>query len=177
MKAKVVHHGKYLNFLEKDGWEFVERTGVAGVVAVVAVTGEGCLILIEQHRVPVDQKVIELPAGLAADTEAFQNESLKDAAHRELFEETGYVADVMEFWTEGPLNPGICTHSLTVFRASGLKKTGPGGGDATENITVHEIPLAQVPAWLDACRAQGKGVDPKVYAALFLLASEKQGKI
>ena len=174
MKAKVVYRGKYLNFLEKDGWEFVERAGVSGVVAVVAVTEQGRLILIEQHRVPVNQKVIELPAGLAADMEAFQHESLKDAAHRELFEETGYEAESMELWTEGPLNPGISTHQLTVFRARGLKKTGPGGGDATEDISIHEITLAEVPAWLEACRAQGRGVDPKVYAALFLLAAERQ---
>ncbi len=175
MKPKVIFRGKYLNFLELDGWEFVERAGVGGVVAVVAMTEAGRLVLIEQHRVPVGQWVIELPAGLAADTETFKNETLAEAARRELWEETGYEAESIDFLTEGPLNPGISTHQLTVFRARGLRKTGPGGGDETENILVHEIALTEVPAWLELRRTQGIAVDPKVYAALFLLTCEKPG--
>jgi ADP-ribose pyrophosphatase len=58
---------------------------------------------------------------------------------------------------------------VTLFRATGLRRTGNGGGLANENITVHEIPKGEVVAWLAAKASAGILIDPKIYAGLFFL--------
>ena len=50
---------------------------------------------------------------------------------------------------------------------------GPGGGDDSEEIEVHVVPLDQVDAWLDDRRAQGLPLDPKIYTALYWLNQER----
>jgi ADP-ribose pyrophosphatase len=45
---------------------------------------------------------------------------------------------------------------------------GPGGGDATEQITVHEIALPDLRRFLAGIQRAGLAVDPKIYAGLFL---------
>ena len=56
---------------------------------------------------------------------------------------------------------------LTIFYADGCRREGPGGGDGSEDITVHPIPLDAVDEWLGAAQASGKALDPKIYAALY----------
>ena len=46
--------------------DIVQRIG--GIVGVVALTPEHNVVLVEQYRVPVGARVVELPAGLAGDT-------------------------------------------------------------------------------------------------------------
>ena len=62
-----LHAGRHLRLVERNGWEFVERPGVRGIVVVAAVTPGGRLLLVEQRREPVGTRVVELPAGLAGD--------------------------------------------------------------------------------------------------------------
>jgi ADP-ribose pyrophosphatase len=113
--------------------------------------------------------VIELPAGLAGDVPEDADEPLEAAARRELVEETGYEATNLERLFEGPLSAGMTTEVVTFFRATGLTKTGAGGGDGSESITVHEVPLAEADRWLAGQAAAGKLVDPKVYVGLYVL--------
>jgi ADP-ribose pyrophosphatase len=54
-----------------------------------------------------------------------------------------------------------------LFHATGLRRTGRGGGVAHEDITVHEAPLDGIAAWLAAKAESGVLIDPKVYAGLF----------
>jgi len=164
---EIIAQGKYANFVRRDGWEYVERPKITGIVVIVPVTADGKLILIEQHRVPLDKSVIELPAGLAGDIAGSENEPLAEAAKRELLEETGYTATGMTYLAEGASSAGITNEVLAMFRATGLKKVGEPHGDETEKITVHAIPLAEVPAWLEEKRAQGAVIDLKVYAGLY----------
>jgi len=58
---------------------------------------------------------------------------------------------------------------VTLFRAWGLSRAGKGGGVDHEDIVVHEIPLAEVTAWLEAKAKTGVLIDPKVYAGLFFV--------
>jgi ADP-ribose pyrophosphatase len=56
---------------------------------------------------------------------------------------------------------------LSFFGCTGLKKVHAGGGVDDESIRVCEIPLSDVPAYLDRRRGEGAVVDLKVYTALF----------
>ena len=165
---RVLAQGRHLRFVEEDGWEFVERNAINGVVVIVAVTAEGRLVLVEQYRRPVGTTVLELPAGLSGDVVGQEDEDLASAARRELLEETGYDAGSLErIGPTGPPSAGVTSEVVTFFRAQALRRVGPGGGDAHEQITVHEIPLAEVEAWLEERARAGALVDPKVYAGLY----------
>ena len=158
--------GNWTRMMRRGNWEFMTRTNTSGAVLITAITADDKLVLVEQYRPPFDKIVLECPAGLAGDTAAFAGEALADAARRELLEETGYEAEEMVFLTEGPPSPALNDEILTFFLARGLKKVGPGGGDETENITVHEVPMAELDTWLTDQRATGKLIDPKIFIGL-----------
>jgi len=167
MAKQVMAEGRYTRLVKRDGWEYVERVNTSGIVLIVAVTPGGDLLLVEQHRPPLGARVIELPAGLAGDLPGQRDEPLVEAARRELVEETGYDAGSFEEVTAGPLSAGLTTEVVTVFVARELRQVSEGGGDDSEDIVVHEIPLDGCEAWLEARRRAGVMVDPKVYMALW----------
>lgn len=170
---EVLHQGRYVRLVRKNGWEFVERDGITGIVVVVAVTEDQRLLLVEQHRIPLDGRVIELPAGMVGDRPEARDESFAAAARRELIEETGYEAAALHPLTCGPYSPARSNALYTFFRASGLRRVGEGGGDEHEDIEVHAIPLAEVHDWLEQKAAAGLMIDPKIYAGLYFLGKEK----
>jgi ADP-ribose pyrophosphatase len=149
-----------------NGWEYVQRNRINGIVAIVAVTLENKLLLVEQYRPPLHQHVIEIPAGLAGDTSEYAGEALEQAARRELFEETVYEAQHFHAVFEGAVSAGLSDEMITFFTATELKHSGPAMGDGHEQITVHEIPLTEIHPWLDAQAAKDKALDCKVYTAL-----------
>jgi ADP-ribose pyrophosphatase len=165
----VLAAGRHLSLVLEDGWEFAERNQVTGIAVIVAVTREGRLLLVDQYRRPVHCRVIELPAGLAGDIPGHETEPLAEAARRELLEETGYEAVGMVRLASGPPSAGLTSEVVTFFRAEEIKKTGPGGGDGTEGIVVHEVALAEVDTWLREQAEHGWLIDPKVYAGLHLM--------
>jgi len=166
-EKRVVTSGKYVNLATRNGWEFVERKNLCGIVGIVAVTDAGNLLLIEQYRPPMDKVVFELPAGLAGDIAGSEAEDLAIAARRELLEETGYEAQEMIRLVDGASSAGITDEVVTLFRATGLRKTGPGGGDGNERLTLHEVPLVEVDHWLAQRCREGAAVDMKVYSGLY----------
>jgi ADP-ribose pyrophosphatase len=168
-QTKVLCDGKHIRLVARGKWEFAERKKVSGIVGIVAVTDENKLILVEQFRVPVNKRVIELPAGLAGDIAGSEDEALEIAAQRELSEETGYEAKTMTRLIDGAVSAGITSEIVTLFRAKRLSRTGNGGGDGSEDITVHEIPVDQVHAWVLSREKDGAIVDFKVYAGLFFV--------
>ncbi|MBW3598896.1 MAG: NUDIX hydrolase, partial [Planctomycetes bacterium] len=85
--------GKRLRFVRRGTWEYATRKDATGVVVVAALTDEGKVLLVEQYRIPIQRRTLELPAGLAGDEPGAEQERLLEAAKRELLEETGYVAD------------------------------------------------------------------------------------
>ena len=173
-KVDVVADGKYIQLVRQGGWEYARRKGISGIVGVVAVTDDGMLVLVEQYRAPVRASVIELPAGLAGDAKGHEREDLADAARRELLEETGYEARQMERLAAGAASAGMTDEVITLFVATGLKKTGDAKGDGSEDITVHEVAVGEVMAWLDARTREGKLVDLKVYSGLYFATSSRR---
>jgi len=152
---RVEWQGRHLRVVVRDGWEYVSRTAPTGVVGIVAVTDDGKLILVEQYRVPVDAAVIELPAGLVGDRPGEQAETLETAAKRELLEETGYTAESMTRLIEATSSAGLTDECVTLLLARGLKKVSQGGGDGSEKIIVHEIPLAEIAPGLASSNSPG----------------------
>jgi ADP-ribose pyrophosphatase len=165
----ILHSGKYLELICADEWEYVKRKHCKGVVVIVPVTKDGMVILVEQFRRPVEAQVIEWPAGLVDDKEAHSGETMEAAARRELFEETGYEADHLTLLAGGPVSSGLSAEIITFFKAVDVVKKGAGGGDATESIKVHEVPLKEVDLWLYEMGKKGFLVDPKIYVGLYFL--------
>ncbi len=163
---EVLYEGRHLTFVRRKGWEFVQRRNITGIAILVPITNEGRVVFVEQHREAVGQLVLELPAGLAGDQES--PETAEESANRELVEETGYRAASLEILCEGPPSPGLSDEIVTVYLARGLTREGEGGGVDSEDIRVYEVPFTEAYEWLDARRAEGRLVDPKVYGGLAL---------
>ena len=162
-----VWEGKYMKVTRQGTWEYVSRTRGVRAAVIVAIH-EGHVILVEQYRVPIGARCIELPAGLVGDETA--GEEIETAAVRELEEETGYTAERMVDLGRYYSSSGMSSEAFTLLRAEGLTKVGEGGGvDAHEEIEVHRVALNAVPAFVKAKRAEGACVDVKL---LLLLAGD-----
>ncbi len=144
-------------------WEAVERVNCRGIVAIVPVTSARDIVLVRQFRPVMDGFVVEFPAGLND-----RNESLEEAARRELVEETGCTADEFIFLAEGPISSGLSTEVLTVFLAKNvttapdrLKQLYPP--DESEDIELIRMPLSAINERLAAFRERGDFIDLKIY--------------
>ena len=173
-EREVAWEGKWLRMVRRGNWEYVERTNAGGIsVVIVAATPEGKLVFVEQARVPLQRKTIEMPAGLVGDFDA--EESLLIAAERELLEETGWRAGRIEYLMTGPSSAGMSTELMAFVRASQLVREHAGGGDESEDILVHEIDIAEAPRWLTQKMTEGYSIDAKVWAGLYFLERNPDG--
>ena len=162
---EVLFQGRYLRLLRRERWEYVSPADATGVVAVVALHDDERVVLVEQYREPAGGRVIELPAGLVGDHD--DEETLLEAAKRELLEETGYTAD---HWTQlvtGLSSAGLTDETITIFCATGLTKTSEGGGVGSESITVHKVAIAELAKWLGEVGTCGKQFDLKLLAGIY----------
>jgi ADP-ribose pyrophosphatase len=159
-----VYAGRHLSMVVRGDWEFATRNTKRPSVGIVAITDAGKVLLVEQFRPPVGRLVVELPAGLAGDIAEAKNEALLVAAKRELLEETGYVAAQWAELGSGYTSPGLTDESIVLFLAQGLTKQSAGGGDGSEQITVHEVALDDVVRWL---HQNELSLDLKLLAGLY----------
>ena len=166
---EVVWQGRYIIARRRGRWEYVARARNISAAVIVAVD-EGHILLVEQYRVPIGRTCLELPAGLIGDET--EGEAVESAAARELEEETGYrparMTDLGYYYS----SPGMVSEGFTLLRAEGLEKIGEGGGVEGENILVHRVKLAEVPAFVAAKRAEGCVIDVRL---LLLLADSLLG--
>ena len=159
--------GRFITAKKRGKWEYVGRArGIrAAVILAIDEDADGRhVLLVDQYRVPLGKRCIELPAGLVGDHDAGEDASL--AASRELQEETGYLPGRLESLGEFFSSPGMVSESFTLFRAHDLVKTGEGGGVDSEDIRVRRIPLATLPDQIAAWRDQGFAMDVKLLLLL-----------
>lgn len=161
--------GRYLAVKTRGNWEYVARAHGIHAAVILAVD-DGHVILVEQYRVPLGRKCLELPAGLVGDET--QGEAAEIAAIRELEEETGYRAERVTDLGHYYSSPGMVSEGFTLLRAEGLTKVGEGGGVEGEDIIVHRVALAEVPAFVAGKRAEGYAIDVKL---LLLLGGQLLG--
>ena len=171
--AEDLHRGAWLTLRRRGRWEFVERNNAGGAVIIVAITPQDRILFVEQYRVPIQARTIEMPAGLVGDRDGDSDETALTAAARELEEETGWRAARLEFLHAGPSSSGMSTEVIAFVRAFDLQRVGAGGGDASEAISVHEIARDEAAAWLLAKAHAGYSVDPKLFAGLWFLEHER----
>ena len=110
--------GKYISVLKRGRWEYVSRTGSINAVVILA-EHDGKVILIEQYRVPVGARCLELPAGLVGDED--EHATVEGTAVNELEEETGFTAERIERLGEFHSSPGMVAESFTLVRAHGVR--------------------------------------------------------
>lgn len=160
---EIVWQGKYITTKRRGTWEYVSRSrGISA--AVILAVHDGAVILVEQYRVPLGRNCIELPAGLIGDQGV--DEAADLAAARELEEETGFRPGRMEHLGEFYSSPGMVSESFHLMRAHDLERVSAGGGVEGENITVHVVPLGDLPAFLATKRGEGCGIDVKLLLLL-----------
>ena len=171
---QTLYEGQWLRLVRIGHWESCERTHAQGMaVIVIAVTPADEVLFVEQFRIPLGARTIEIPAGLVGDDHA--EDTLVDAARRELIEETGWSAGRVEVLLTGPTSSGMSNERIAFVRARELVRVGEGGGVDDENIIVHAVPRAQAPAWLMRKRAEGFELDLKLWAGLWMIEHNPDG--
>ena len=151
--------GKYIRAMKRGRWEYVSRTNATNA-AVILAEHEGKVILIEQYRVPLGARCLELPAGLVGDED--EHATVEETAVKELEEETGFTCDRVERLGDFHSSPGMVAESFTLVRAHGVRKVGEGGGTEHEEIDVHLVAREDIAAFVAERRAAGVAVDVKL---------------
>lgn len=155
--------GTFLTAVRKGRWEYVERAGRITAVVILAEFDDR-IVLVEQPRMAIGRRCLELPAGLIGDTQ--DDDGVEAAARRELAEETGFAAAHIEPLGDYYSSPGMVAESFTLVRATGLNRIGAGGGVDGEDIVTHLVPRADIGAFIAGKRAEGVGIDVKLLLLL-----------
>ncbi len=120
----VIYRGRRITLLKRiliiDGDE-VEREVVnfGEAVAVLPITDDNKVILVEQYRAPINSWILEIPAGKVE-----PGESPEETARRELEEEIGYKAEQLEKMISIYTTPGYSDEILHMYVAKNLKYVG-----------------------------------------------------
>ena len=110
-----------------------------GAVAIIAITDEGKLVVVEQYRKALERSIIEIPAGKLE-----QGELPEVTARRELEEETGYGCEKLTFLQSFYTSPGFADEYLHIFLAEGLYVIENGADlDEDEFVELMEISITE----------------------------------
>jgi ADP-ribose pyrophosphatase len=112
-----------------------------GAVSVAALDDQDRIVLVNQYRHAVRQRVDELPAGLLD----VDGEDPLAAAHRELAEEAGLAAGRWNVLLDLYSSPGFSDEAVRVYLARDLREASPGDDFVAEDeevaMEVHRMPL------------------------------------
>jgi ADP-ribose pyrophosphatase len=114
--------------------EIVEHPGA---VAIVPLLEDGRVLLIRQYRHAAGTVLWELPAGVLE-----PQEPPEACARRELVEETGYAAGLLEPLVSIYLSPGFSTECIHLFLGRDLRAVQQSKQE-DEQIEVHPLPFEE----------------------------------
>jgi ADP-ribose pyrophosphatase len=115
-------------------------------VAVVPLLDDDHVVLVRQYRAPVDDLVLELPAGI----KDVDGEAPEETARRELAEEAGYEAGHIEFLTRFNNAVGFSDEEIDIFLATDLTEVPQDvQGVEEQHMTVERVPLAEALALIE----------------------------
>lgn len=110
-----------------------------GAVAVIALTTDKKIVMVEQYRKAMDLSLIEIPAGKMEPGE----DPIVTAA-RELEEETGYEAEKLDHLISFYTSPGFADEIIHLYVATNITKVeNPRAGDEDEFVELHELTLEE----------------------------------
>lgn len=127
-------------------------------VVIVPLLADGSVVFVEQYRYPLQEVLLELPAGKLDVAE----EPLACAA-RELLEETGYRAKTMKYLGKIATTPGFCDEIIHVYSAQNLE-AGVACPDIDEFLNVKIIAENEITTYIK----NGKLYDSKSIAAIYM---------
>jgi 8-oxo-dGDP phosphatase len=113
---------------------------------VVAVTPSDELVLLRQYRPGIGGVHFEVPAGVVDP----RDPDAEAAARRELLEETGYGGGRWSPLMSLSANPALQDNLTHTYLAEGVTPIARPDPDATEDLRVHLVPVAQARALIDA---------------------------
>lgn len=164
-KSVILYQGKVFDLqvdeitYTKTGNKGIRQVAVhPGGAVVVPVTEEGKIVLVKQFRYPLQQLLLELPAGKLE-----PNEDPAVCAERELKEETGYGSAKIEPLGEIFTSPGFCTEKLYMFVATGLIKGEFSREEGEEGMEIFEYSMEEI----DKMIAAGVIVDAKTIGGIY----------
>ena len=147
-EAKIEFHNETLTY------EIISGTG-NGAVLIIPILDKK-IIFIKEYAAAVDDYMLTLPKG-----KIDSNESIYQAADRELQEEIGFKSNKMKFIKEIYLAPGYIDHVTYMMLAESLKPSSLIG-DEPEDLEIIQVEIPRISAFLE----KNKIIDSRVYAAV-----------
>lgn len=125
-----------------DGDEFErEFAHHPGAVGVIAVDDRERVVLVRQFRAPMQDWVLEMPAG----TCDVDGEPPEETARRELAEEVGLEAERWRLLASLPVSPGVTDQRTRVYLATGLtERAHAREGPEERAMQVERVGLGEV---------------------------------
>lgn len=163
LSRELVAHGAIIDYYQDTmqipngniaKWDFIKHKGAA---AVVPIDEQGRLIMVRQYRNALERYTLEIPAGGLQTPE----EPTRDAAARELSEETGYHCDQLEFLLSIRTTVAFCNEKIDIYVAEHLTP-GKQHLDEDEYVQVKAYPLEELVEKIYAGEIQ----DSKTVAAI-----------